>query len=232
MAERLARYLEVVLLVVGLALLAVFVAVRVYGGVANRMASYQFEALAAQTTTGSGGAKPSMEQGVDFGLWSKSRIEAYKQSLAAGFEIPLAMLSIQRLKLKVPVFEGTEESELNRGAGRIIDTAMPGTDGNIGIAGHRDGFFRCLKDIQIGDLVELATPTQKRIYKVDAIEIVLPEDVSVLAPTGRPALTLVTCFPFYFIGSAPQRFIVHTSIEEAEPRRGGEDKPRSKLEAR
>jgi sortase A len=155
-------------------------------------------------------------QGVDFGLWSEKRIEAYKQLLSAKFEAPIALLTIRRLSLEVPVFEGTEEPVLNRGVGWILDTAKPGEGGNIGIAGHRDGFFRCLKDIQIGDRIELATPDQKTTYTVDAIQIVIPEDVSVLLPRKRPALTLVTCYPFYFIGSAPMRFIVHASIEESD----------------
>jgi sortase A len=214
--RRFARYLEAGLLAIGLTLLAVFLAFRIYGSLASRAAVEQFAALSGQGTEGSGIRVQPAAQSVDFGLWSEKRVEAYKQSLAAQFDTPIALLTIRKLSLQVPVFEGTEEPVLNRGVGRISGTGKPGAAGNIGIAGHRDGFFRCLKDIQIGDRIELATPSQKYAYDVDAIEIVIPEDVSVLLPRSRPALTLVTCYPFYFIGSAPKRFIVHASIAEAD----------------
>jgi len=216
MHQPFARYLEAGLMVIGLSLLAIFLGFRIYGRIANQAAVGQFAALAAQASEDGGRRAQQAVQGVDFGLWSEKRVEAYKQSLAAQFDAPIALLTIGKLSLEVPVFEGTEESFLNRGIGRISGTGKPGEAGNIGIAGHRDGFFRCLKDIQIGDRIELATPSQKYTYDVDAIEIVIPEDVSVLRPRSRPALTLVTCYPFYFIGSAPKRFIVHASIAEAD----------------
>ena len=90
-----------------------------------------------------------------------------------------------------------------------------GESGNIGIAGHRDGFFRALKDIAMGDLITLSSRTATTTYSVDQIEIVTPEDVSVLAPRAGPSVTLVTCYPFYYSGDAPQRFIVH-GIEKQE----------------
>ena len=92
--------------------------------------------------------------------------------------------------------------------GHIEDTAAPGADGNTGIAGHRDGFFRGLKDITTGDAIELDTLNGKQIYRVERTWVVDPEDVSVLDPTPSRALTLVTCYPFYYVGPAPQRFIV------------------------
>jgi sortase A len=220
MQIRFARYLEAGLLVIGLTLLAVFLASHIYGSIAGRAAAWKFAAAAGQDSEGSGIHAQPAEQGVDFGLWSTKRIESYKQSLAARFEAPIALLTIRKLALEVPVFEGTEERVLIRGVGWILDTAKPGEAGNIGIAGHRDGFFRCLKDIQVGDRIELAIPDRKIAYAVDAIEIVVPEDVSVLLPRSRPSLTLVTCYPFYFIGSAPKRFIVHASIVESDPKLG------------
>jgi len=84
-----------------------------------------------------------------------------------------------------------------------------GESGNIGIAGHRDGFFRVLKDIAVGDLMTLTSHYATTSYSVDQIEIVAPEDVGVLAPRAGPSVTLVTCYPFYHPGDAPQRFIVH-----------------------
>jgi sortase A len=120
----------------------------------------------------------------------------------------LAVLRIPSIGLQVPVLEGTDQWTLNRAVGHIEDTSEPGMDGNAGIAGHRDGFFRGLKDIRIGDVLELETPGSIGSYRVDRTWIVDPDDVSVLDPTASPAVTLVTCYPFYFVGSAPQRFIV------------------------
>ena len=98
---------------------------------------------------------------------------------------------------------GTDDRTLDRAVGHIEDTARPGTDGNSGIAGHRDGFFRGLKDIAPGDVIELDTLQGKDVYRVERTWVVNPEDVSVLDPTSTRALTLVTCYPFYFVGSAP-----------------------------
>jgi sortase A len=108
--------------------------------------------------------------------------------------------------------EGKDDFTLNRAAGHIEATAEPGQDGNVGIAGHRDGFFRVLKDIHQGDAIELITTKQDIRYVVDELLIVNPQDVSVLQPRSRASLTLVTCYPFYFVGSAPQRFIVHALV--------------------
>ena len=106
------------------------------------------------------------------------------------------------------VLPGTDEFTLNRAVSHIEDTALPGTDGNSGIAGHRDGFFRGLKDIAPGDVIELETLRGKEIYRIERTWVVDPEDVSVLDATPKRSLTLVTCYPFYHIGPAPQRFIV------------------------
>ena len=129
----------------------------------------------------------------------------------------MAVLVIGKLHVRVPVFEGTDDPVLNRGVGWISGAARPGEAGNIGIAGHRDGFFRGLKDIVVGDAVELTTLEACATYVVDQIEIVSPESVEVLRPRGVPSLTLVTCYPFYFIGDAPQRFIVHAALDRTVP---------------
>lgn len=214
--HRILRSLEGGLLTIGLTLLTVFLAVRISGVIGTRVAVWQLSTPAGQGSEGGEdrGRVESVEN-ADFRLWSQTRIQVYKQALAAKFGAPSALLTIARLSLEVPVFEGTDEPVLNRGVGRIIGTAKPGEAGNMAIAGHRDGFFRCLKDIQIGDRMELTVRGQKNTYTVDMIRIVNPEDVSVLQSRDRPALTLVTCYPFYFIGSAPQRFIVHASLSES-----------------
>jgi len=151
--------------------------------------------------------------GVDQSLWSVERIRAYARALARPAPPPMAVLRIRRLALEVPVLEGTDEWTLDRGVGHIEDTARPGETGNVGIAGHRDGFFRVLKDIQPGDVLELALPGSVRRYHVEKLSVVRPEDVRVLEPTPGPRLTLVTCYPFYFAGPAPERFIVQARLE-------------------
>jgi sortase A len=114
--------------------------------------------------------------------------------------------------LEVPVLDGVDDISLNRGVGYIPGTTYLGERGNIGIAGHRDGFFRILKDAGIGDVIELETLDRIDVYQVKNIVIVDKNDVSVLRPTSAPTLTLVTCYPFYFIGSAPKRYIVVASL--------------------
>jgi sortase A len=161
----------------------------------------------------------------DYRLWSSKRIMAYEDMLARQFAPAVAVLRVPKLGIEVPVFDGTDEPVLNRGVGRIAGTAQPGAPGNIGIAGHRDGFFRALKDIAVGDWVTLETGAGISDYAVEGITIVDPTDVSVLAPTANPSITLVTCYPFYFVGDAPQRYIVRCSLTaHTETTRGEEDK--------
>jgi sortase A len=167
-----------------------------------RAAIREFEAMRAASQAAAPGADP------DVSLWSAGRIRAWHEVLTHPAPPPVAVLRIPRLRLTVPVFEGTDDQALDRGAGHIEGTAMPGAPGNSGIAAHRDGFFRVLKDITPGDVVEIDTLRSTVAYQVERTWIVEPEDVSVLDPTPSGAVTLVTCFPFYFVGSAPQRFIV------------------------
>jgi sortase A len=135
-------------------------------------------------------------------------VSAWRQALSEPVPAPLAVLRIPKIRLEVPVLPGTDDRTLDRGVGHIEDTAHPGTDGNLGIAGHRDGFFRGLKDISPGDVIELDTIQGTDTYRVERTWVVSPEEVSVLDPTSTRVLTLVTCYPFYFVGSAPDRFIV------------------------
>ena len=228
MQEKFARYLEAGLLAIGLTLLAIFLAFRIHGRVSSHAALENFAELEGRASGTNATAAPPSQRGTDFALWSEKRVAAYKESLAVASEGPIGVLTIRKLALEVPVFEGTEELVLNKGVGRIAGTAKPEESGNIGIAGHRDGFFRCLKDIHIGDEIELATPGRKTLYAVDAIEVVDPDNVGVLRLRARPALTLVTCYPFYYVGSAPHRYIVHASIAQAELP-GGNSKQSSQL---
>ena len=124
----------------------------------------------------------------------------------------LAVLRIPKLRLEVPVLDGTDAFTLNRGVGRIAGTSRPGQGGNVGIAGHRDSFFRPLRDINAGDSIELVTTSGTDIYAVDRVRITTPADISALSPKTEPSLTLVTCYPFYFVGPAPQRYVVEASL--------------------
>lgn len=120
----------------------------------------------------------------------------------------MARLEAPAVGLSATVLEGSDDRTLARAAGHIEHTALPGEHGNIGIAGHRDTTFRPLGRLKIGDALVLKTAGRTLEYRVAQTMIVRPEDVYVLDPTTRPTLTLVTCYPFTFIGPAPKRFIV------------------------
>ena len=218
MKSRLHLFAERFLLVAGVALLVIVGAALIHREVYSRRALAEFDknqaALVQEAAAPSGATQA--EERPDFRLWSEKRIREYRASLLVKKDAPLGVLTIEKLKVRVPVFEGTDDLVLNRGVGWIAGTARPGDAGNsnIGIAGHRDGFFRGFKDIAVGDAVELATPGVVSRYTVDNIEIVSPDNVGVLRPRGEPSLTLVTCYPFYFVGDAPQRFIVHAALQQ------------------
>lgn len=136
---------------------------------------------------------------------------------AAQAENPDVMgrLTIPLLSLSVPIMSDSEATSLLRGIGHIPGTAMPGGLGTLGLAGHRDTFFRPLRRIAKGMDIQVADRTGTYHYRVDGTEIVAPEKVEVLAIGVRPSLTLITCYPFYFVGSAPKRFIVHAHLVSA-----------------
>ena len=117
-------------------------------------------------------------------------------------------MDIPRLGVSVAILQGTNRRMLRLGVGHIEGTPLPGEVGNSGIAGHRDTFFRALKDLRRDDQIEVQTPTGMFRYRVDWVKVVASDDHSVLAPSTEPALTLVTCYPFYFVGPAPRRFVV------------------------
>ncbi|MEP7367167.1 MAG: class D sortase [Acidobacteriota bacterium] len=127
---------------------------------------------------------------------------------AVGADGLIGRIEVTRIGLSAVVFEGTDRKTLQRAAGHVADTAFPGQAGNIGIAGHRDTFFRPLRDIHQDDIVTLTTLRGEFRYRVVSARVVVPTEVSVLTPTENEVLTLVTCYPFYFVGSAPSRFIV------------------------
>jgi sortase A len=218
-------WVQCLFLVSGLVLVGIYVAARIESFVESRAALKKFAALDARSDARGGGFEEAETSGdesslsdkvdspeVDFSLWDERRVKAYKQSLGKQSGVPLAVLRIPKIQLEAPLFEGTDDLTLNHAVGRIAGTARPGEPGNIGIAGHRDGFFRGLKDVSVGDLIELKTLQGTVAYVIDEIQIVTPKHVEVLQPASVPSLTLVTCYPFYFFGSAPQRYIVKASL--------------------
>lgn len=198
-------WLERATFVAGLCLLFLFTERHLSTYVYSQSALRAFDEAASRTVR----LPRTGPEGVDVALWSPNRIRLYEESLKRETSPPMAVLQIPKLRLRVPVFDGTDDDVLDRGVGWIAGTASPGGSGNVGLAGHRDGFFRGLKDIEQGDLLELQLPDGTVTYRVDQIEIVDPSEVRVLEPRNTDAITLVTCYPFYFVGSAPQRFIVH-----------------------
>jgi sortase A len=139
----------------------------------------------------------------------------------------IARLDAPSIALSATVLEGSDDGTLARAAGHIENTAFPGQPGNIGIAGHRDTIFRPLRGLRTGDSLTLSTSDRVFHYRVSGTKIVDPHDVYVLNPTERPAVTLVTCYPFEFIGHAPRRFIVRADLVSDSARlvSGGLDEP-------
>lgn len=134
-------------------------------------------------------------------------------------EAVIGRLEIPRLKISVMVRQGADEGTLSRAVGHIPETALPGYMGNVGLAGHRDTFFRPLRFIHPDDVIEMQTTGGTYRYLVTSTQIVSPRDVSVLKASGGRTLTLVTCYPFYYVGSAPRRFIVHAIQVGPNPQR-------------
>jgi sortase A len=134
----------------------------------------------------------------------------------------IARLEAPTVQMKVTVLEGTDDRTLRRGAGHIEDTPFPGEPGNVGIAGHRDTDFRPLRRISVGDPLNLTTGDRIYRYRIKKTLIVGPDDVYVLDPTSEPTMTLVTCYPFEYIGHAPRRFIVQAELVGQDARQAGE----------
>jgi len=214
--------LERLLMCCGLLLLFLYVANRTYSAIYSRSSLQSFWTAEASAQAQAGIKPQSSNSQPDFSLWSDKRIRAYHTSLAANVSPPLGVLDIPSLRLQVPVLEGTDDLTLDRGVGHIPGTAPLGEGGNIGIAGHRDGFFRGLKDVHVGETIDVYTQRGRSRYAVDEIQTVSPDDVSVLAPRAKPSLTLVTCYPFYFVGSAPLRYIVHAMAADTKQLKSSE----------
>jgi len=211
------RKLERLLLIVGVLMLALYMAALIHRTVLAKAELLRFKTQQLVSAAHPHGVALTTTATPDFSLWAEQRIKDYQERLAEHFAPAIAILRIPKIHLEVAVLEGIDDLSLNRGVGHVAGTANPGEDGNMAIAGHRDGFFRGLKDIGLGDTVQMLTPSRTESYVIDRITIVERSDVSVLAPSPRASLTLVTCYPFYFVGSAPKRYIVQASVVNSDP---------------
>jgi sortase A len=153
---------------------------------------------------------------------SATRVEMARSGLIGRIEIP-------RLSIRAIVAEGTDARILRRSVGHLPGTALPGEEGNVAIAGHRDSFFSALRDVRTGDRVRITTPDGAFEYRVESKSVVSPEHTEVLSASSLPTLTLITCFPFRYVGSAPERFIVHarqlSMAKNNAPERNPEEDP-------
>ena len=219
------RWLEYTLTATGLILLVLVALAYLDGRTSSAAALAAFEEAAGAAQMEQAAGHPSSDPAdpdsdpaplsamkPDVSDWSAKRQKQYLASLQARGDLPTAVLRIPALELEVPVFHGTDTVALNRGAGLVESNASPGEAGNIAIAGHRDGFFRPLEGIPIGTDIQLQTLTSSQHFQVSNISIVDPLDTSVLDPTDETMLTLITCYPFRYVGFAPERYIVHASL--------------------
>jgi sortase A len=198
MRERISAAMQYACLGAGAVLVSMVALARLDGEVGRQTAIESFEAPA---------------HAPDQSLWSPERVRDYEASLSIVKDAPLAILRIPDLGLEVPVYATASELHLNRGTGLIEGMGLPDKGGNLGIAGHRDGFFRVLKDIAPGQKIEIETKNRLHTYRVVSTEVVDSTDLRPLADTADPTITLVTCYPFYFLGHAPRRFIVRGTYE-------------------
>ncbi len=212
---RLLRYAELTLLICGVSLLLLYAGGLVYGRFSQAYYNWAFDRVLRGrpaplvtfiTETVWGRAAPRADTTSPEVTTPRTSTPAYAPGALIG------RLEIPSLDLSVMVIEGTGSKALSEGVGHIEGTPLPGQPGNLGIAGHRDSFFRGLKDISAENIITLTTFSGRYRYKVEETKIVRPSDTSVLDHTRTPSLTLVTCYPFYYVGSAPRRFVVRATL--------------------
>ncbi len=204
----------------GLVLVLIWLASTVWAEVGGRLALAAFEqsrggvALAsppdayAPSRVGLNHAPPDQSE------WSTERIRQYAEARWSVPLTPEAVIRIGSVGLEVPVFPGTTEANMTRGAGRIVGSPRFGEPGNVSVSSHRDGYFRRLEDLKVGDEIVVDTREASYRYVVEEIRITDPTDTVVLWPGDVPELTLVTCYPFDFIGRAPLRYVVRAELRK------------------
>lgn len=216
--KHLVRTVEYISYLVGVVLSVFFVVQLAQGEVDRQSDIEQFQQLASLDF--SEPAAQVIDTGLsdevgqpDMTLWAPGRVADYEASLEAELPPVLGVLEVASVGLKVPVYSTDTELTMDRGAGVIDGMAYPHELGNIGIAGHRDGYFRVLKDVKVGDKLELQTLKGLKQFTVSDVQVVEIADTHLLQDTEEQTVTLVTCYPFYFVGHAPQRFIVTASLD-------------------
>ena len=205
-------WLEYLLLISGIVVLAVDLTALSEGRFQSRAFLRRFNDLQLTTSQSNVGRSNRVQGTEDNGSLNQSRSFDSQRS-ADGSSPVLAVLRIPKLGMAVPLLDGTDALTLNHSVGHIAGTARPGEGGNIGIAGHRDSFFRGLKNIHVGDVIQLERTNGFDTYIVDKTLVVMPSDVSVLRRRRISSLTLVTCYPFHVFGNAPERFVVEASLQ-------------------
>jgi sortase A len=208
--QRVLRWLEYLLVAAGIAMLAAWAWFVWDARVSQQAARYALESAAPSAETAL-----ALESGAPVAVAVDAAVALRGSAIAA--------LSIPRIRLSAVVLQGSDARTLRRGPGHVEKSASPGDSGNVVIAGHRDSFFRPLKDVQIGDDIFLETPTTRLQYRVTSLWVVKPADVSVLDSTGDSVLTLITCYPFWMLGNAPDRFVVRAvEVRKAPAGRSGD----------
>ena len=213
------RWIERLLFLIGIVCLGVWVYAFVDTRLTQRREEKLLEEALRQRSSHSAPARASAAETDALGSFQKTD-EPADEHFASEAELEegslIGRIKIPRVGVSAIVLHGVGSKTLRRGVGHIPGTPLPEHGGNIGLAGHRDSFFRALKDIRQNDTIELTTLDGTFEYKVEWTKIVTPKETGVLADEGAPALTLVTCYPFYYVGSAPKRFIVRA--RRIEPR--------------
>jgi sortase A len=195
------RFAQRLLLWLGVAALAYAGGAAAHAGIYQRYQSWKFERARVSATARNLKQAVAARKVIEAAVVEEA-VDLREGDLVGKLEIP-------RIGISVMVLQGLEEDTLILGAGHVPGTPLPGAEGNVAIAGHRDTFFRKLEGIQPGDSIQVATLRRTYEYVVNSTEIVDPEDTQVMESRARPELTLITCYPFYFVGAAPKRFIVH-----------------------
>jgi sortase A len=198
------RIVSLVLVVAGLVCI-LYVGWSIYDQV--RFQAVENQRFEAELTALPVGAAPSSDPRVSF----PSTARPVPGLLTASDSRTIGRLEIPRLNLSVMIGEGVDSATLRRAAGHVPRTALPGEPGNFVVAAHRDTLFRPLRNIRIGDAIAIRTRNGTFRYVVDSVQIVAPDYLRVLEPTSQESCTLITCFPFDYVGSAPRRFVVRAS---------------------
>ena len=197
-AARVLRWTERLLAIGGAALLTWSALVVTDASVAQRAARRSLETASRLDASGQGRSPD----------WTTGAPPRAPRALRGS---AIAALSIPRIQLSAIVLHGSDARTLRRGPGHLENTAFPGEAGNAVIAGHRDSFFRPLRNVQAGDDIFVDTPSGRFHYRVTSLSVVDPHDLSVVGPTGNATLTLITCYPFWVLGNAPDRFVVRAA---------------------